>query len=335
MTPLADVLLGQGQRFARGHAQLPFHQVQPGNELGDRVLHLQAGVDLHEIELPVGIDDELHGAGVDVIDGLRGLHRRIAHRRAQRGCQERRGGFLQHLLVAALGRAFALVEVQRVAVRIGEHLDLDVARRRHVALQQHAVAAEGVGGLALAAFQLGDEVLQPVHHAHALAAATVGGLDHQREADARGFAGQRVRRLVLAGIAGDDGHARGRHQFLRTGLAAHLAHRRARGPDEHQAGRGDGIGEVGVLRQEAVAGMDGLRTGFPGRRDDGVAAQVAVRRARPADQVGLVGLAYVLGIGVRLGVHRDGADAESTAGTDDTAGDLAAVGDQDFREHGF
>jgi hypothetical protein len=48
----------------------------------------------------------------------------------------------------------------------------------HVALQQHAVAAERVAGLALAALQLRDELLHRVHDAHALAAAAVRGLDH-------------------------------------------------------------------------------------------------------------------------------------------------------------
>ena len=39
-----------------------------------------------------------------------------------------RGGFLQHLLVAALQRAVALAQVDRVAVAVGDHLELDVAR---------------------------------------------------------------------------------------------------------------------------------------------------------------------------------------------------------------
>ena len=46
----------QRQRFAGGDAQLPFDQVQAGHHLGDRMLDLQARVDLHEVEVarPVG-----------------------------------------------------------------------------------------------------------------------------------------------------------------------------------------------------------------------------------------------------------------------------------------
>ena len=40
------------------------------------------------------------------------------------------GRFLDQLLVAALERAFALAELNDVAVRVAEDLDLDVSRAR-------------------------------------------------------------------------------------------------------------------------------------------------------------------------------------------------------------
>ena len=79
--------------------------------------------------------------------------------------------------------------------------------------------------------------------------------------------------------------------------------------------------------------MDRLRTGRLRDFDDRVAAQVAVLRARAADAMRFVGEAHVLRIGVGVGEHRDGADAEPARGTDDPAGDFAAVGDEDFVEH--
>jgi hypothetical protein len=54
-----------------------------------------------------------------------------------------RGRLLEHLLVAALHRAVALEEVDAVALRVAEDLDLDVARAHQVFLDQHAVVAEG------------------------------------------------------------------------------------------------------------------------------------------------------------------------------------------------
>ena len=62
-----------------------------------------------------------------------------AHRRRHAG----RGRFLDHLLMAALQRAIALEQMHGVAVIVGEHLHLDVARPRDIFLDQHAIVAEG------------------------------------------------------------------------------------------------------------------------------------------------------------------------------------------------
>ena len=55
--------------LARGDADLPGDEVEPGHELGDRVLHLQPGVHLQEVELAVLVE-ELDRAGVVVAAGL-------------------------------------------------------------------------------------------------------------------------------------------------------------------------------------------------------------------------------------------------------------------------
>ena len=157
---LRDLMLRFRQTFASGDAQLPFDQIQPGDVFGDRMLHLQARVDFHEVEATILADDEFDRAGVLVIDRMPGLHRRRAHRFAQFRREERRGRFLQHFLIATLRRAFALVEMDHLAVRVAEDLDLDVARMFDVALQQHAVAAERVARFALAAFEIRQELAE-------------------------------------------------------------------------------------------------------------------------------------------------------------------------------
>jgi hypothetical protein len=116
------------------------------------------------------------------------------------------------------------------------------------------------------------------------------------------------------GVTRHDGHASGLHQFLGPGLAAHLAHRCGFRADEDDAGRFHRIGEVGVLAEEAVAGMDRLRTGLPGDFEDRIAAQVRILRPRPADRPGLVGQAHMLRVGIGFRIHGDGADAELARG---------------------
>jgi hypothetical protein len=60
--------------------------------------------------------------------------------------EQRRRRFLDDLLVAALDRAFALAEIDDVAVLVAEHLDLDVAGIDDELLDEHAVVAErGLG----------------------------------------------------------------------------------------------------------------------------------------------------------------------------------------------
>jgi hypothetical protein len=102
--------------------------------------------------------------------------------RAGRLVEERRRGLLDDLLVAALDRAFALAEIDDVAVLVAQHLDLDVARIGDELLDEDAVVAEGG-----AASTCAGEALAPPRRrrgdAHALAAAAGRGLDHHRVAD--------------------------------------------------------------------------------------------------------------------------------------------------------
>ena len=245
---IASWCLRQRQRLAGGDAQLPLDQVQPGDGLGDRMLDLQPGVHLHEVEAQVAVaellGDELDRAGADIADRLRRRHRGRAHLGAALGAHARRRRFLEHLLVPSLHRAVALEQVDAVALRVGEDLDLDVPRPRHVALDQHMVVAEAGLGLALARRQRGGEVVGLVDPPHALAAAAGAGLDQHRVADARGLPGQQRRVVVAAVVAGHQRHAGLFHQCLRGRLAAHRADRAGRRADEDQAGIGAGLREL-------------------------------------------------------------------------------------------
>ena len=69
--------------FARRDENLFLHQVAPVNLLGDRVLHLDAGVHLDEIIMALVIDQEFHRARVLIADRLRQLDRGMAHLLAQ------------------------------------------------------------------------------------------------------------------------------------------------------------------------------------------------------------------------------------------------------------
>jgi hypothetical protein len=105
-----------------------------------------------------------------------------------------------------------------------------------------------------------------MHHAHAAPAAAAGGLDDHRIADGAAdlddFLG-----IVGQGAVGTRhaGHAGGLHGVLGADLVAHQADGFGARADEGEAGFFDALAEVGVFREEAVAGMDRLGVGDFGR----------------------------------------------------------------------
>ncbi len=161
--------------------------------------------------------------------------------------------------MAALHGAVALGQPHGVLEVVGQHLDLDVARVLQELLHVNHGVTEGVLGLGPGHVDRIDQRRLGMDHAHAAAAAAPGGLDDHRVADGAGdlhdllgIFGQR------AFGAGDAGHTGDLHRVLGRDLVAHEANGFRLGPDEDEAGLLDPFGEIGVLREEAVAGVDSV-----------------------------------------------------------------------------
>ena len=60
---------GQRERLAGGDEQLLPHEVEPRHGLGDRVLDLDPSVHLHEVEVPLRVEEALDRAGGAIPDG--------------------------------------------------------------------------------------------------------------------------------------------------------------------------------------------------------------------------------------------------------------------------
>ena len=309
----SDVGLGVAQRLAGGDPQLLADQVDSRHLLGDRVLHLQAGVHLQEEELAgVVVDQQLHRPRRDVADRPGQPHRGVAHGGPQ-GIVDRDGRrLLDDLLVAALDGALPLTEMDDIAVGIAQDLDLHMAAPAQVALQEHGVIAEAAQRLAPGSGHGLGEVGRIRDQAHALAAPASGRLDHEREADIARVAGVIGRR--------QRGHACSRGRGLGRQLVAHGLDGIGTRADPHQAGGGHRPGEAGVLGQEAVAGMHGVGAG----RDRGGHQSVAVEVAAGQPQ-GHVRLGHKRGIGVGVGVHGHAAHAHGPGGAEHPSGDLTTV----------
>ena len=144
-----DVLLRQRQLFAGGHPDHLFDQVDPGDQFGNGMLDLQPRVHLQEEEALVLAGDEFDGAGGIVVHRFCQRDRLFAHQAAGGLVEQRRRRFLDHLLIAALDRAFALAEIDHVAVLVAQHLDFDVAGIDDEFLDEDAVVAERRFGFGL------------------------------------------------------------------------------------------------------------------------------------------------------------------------------------------
>jgi hypothetical protein len=323
---------------AAGDVQLQLDQVGAGGDLGDRVLDLQAGVDLEEGEqLLARVVQELDGARAAVADG----HREPLRRRLQLGGLRRRedggGGLLDDLLVAPLHRAVADAERPRRRA-VGDHLDLDVPGAGDQALEEDDAGAEGAQGLLAGALVGVGEVLAGGHHADAAPAAARGGLEHQRVADPlpglqRVFEGR-----DLAAAPRRDRHADLFGDQLRADLVAELAHRVGARPDEGDADLLAQFGEGRVLGDEAPADPGGVGLRLDQRLLELGQVEVGARRGR-AQVVGQVGLADERGGAVGVGVEGDRLDPrpgfrrQIPDGVDEPHRGLSAVDDGDTIEH--
>ena len=115
------------ERRARRDPELGLHEVEPRDLLGDRVLHLDAGIALDEVVLArLRRHQELDGSGIDVVRGAGELHRvgmqPGAHPIVEIRCRCR----LDELLVAQLHRTVALEQVHDLALRVREDLNFDM-----------------------------------------------------------------------------------------------------------------------------------------------------------------------------------------------------------------
>jgi hypothetical protein len=203
--------------------------------------------------------------------------------------------------VAPLHRAVALAQPDRVLVLVGHHLDLDVPRVLEELLHIDGRIAERRAGLRARRLHRVDQRGFGVHHAHAAPAAAARRLDDHRVAHAAADADDllRVLRQLTLG-ARNAGHTGLDHGLLGGHLVAHHADRVGGRADESEAAAFDPLGKIGVLRQEAVTGVDGFSVGHLGGRDDRRHVEITLGRCGWPDANGFVSQLDVFGVAIGL-----------------------------------
>ena len=144
MTAQGHIGLRERQRLARRHADLQLHQIQPGDHLRHRMLHLQPRVYLEKIKVALRIHQKFHRACIGVVPRARQFYRRFAHPAAQRCIHYRRGRFLDYFLVPPLHRTFTLAQINHVSVGIAKNLNLNMPRRYQIFFEIEAPVAESI-----------------------------------------------------------------------------------------------------------------------------------------------------------------------------------------------
>ncbi|CCW19023.1 hypothetical protein EBBID32_33820 [Sphingobium indicum BiD32] len=299
---------------------------------------LKPGVHFHE-PYPIraqafrSVGDEFDRACADIVHCLGGADGGGTDGFAGGGVHAGRGRFLDHLLVAALERAVALEQVDDIAMAVAKDLHLDMAWVGDPFFEQDMVIAEAGRGLALAGGERVGEIGGSIDLAHPLAAAARDRLDKDGVADGVGLGREMGGRLVRAEIARRGGNARILHQLLGRIFQAHGGDGGWIGTDPDEACVDDRLGEFRVFGQEAIAGVDRLRAGLLGGGDDAVTQQIGFAHWRRADMDGFVGGTDMERSCIGVRIDSDGADAHRACGADDTAGDFAAIGDEEGFKH--
>ena len=324
-----QVFLLHRQVAAVGDADLLAHQVEAGDHLGHRMLDLQPGVHLDEVELAIFVE-KLDGAGAAILHALHRVDADLAHALALLGTDHRRGRFLEHFLVAPLQRTVALAEVDGIAAAVAEHLEFDMTRIAEIFLDIDGGVAERRLGLGAGLLHLGFQLGLAVDHLHPATTATGGRLDDHRIADVfrhpLGFL-DLADRAIGAGDQRDTEIAGG---LLGRDLVAHDLDMLGLGADPLDIMGLDDFGEMRVFGEEAVAGMDRVGAADFGGGDDRRDRQIAVGGGRRADADRLVGEPDVHRVGIGGAVHGDGLDAEFLGRPQYAKRNFSAIGNQDF-----
>ena len=230
------------------------------------MLDLQPRVHLHEIELAGGIEQELDRAGAHIVHRLGQRDRGAAPIRSRKAASTAgEGDLLDQLLVPPLHRAVALAEMHDIAVLVGEHLHLDVARAWSARVRAAAARRRRRAAPPSAPHRARRQARFRRDQPHAASAAAGRRLDHQRKADSRcGRGGQRGIALVVRLGARNGRHAGARARCASPPALSPICRIAAGGgPTQVSPASITALREIRVLGEEAVARMHRVGAGLP------------------------------------------------------------------------
>ena len=211
---------------------------------------------------------------------------------------------------------------------VGKDLHLDMAGALEILFDETIAAPESQLGLARRGGEGMCQVLACVQHPHATPAAAVGRLDDNRQSEFRDAGAGFVQRCDRPCAALCERRAHAACEVACSELVAQGRNDGGRRADPDDPCIDHRLREGGVLRQEAIARMDGIRARRLGNRKDLGGIQIGLGRLIPAQGIGFIGGLREGGLAVAFGIDGDCRHPQITGGALDPQGDLATVGDQ-------
>ncbi len=137
------------------------------------MLHLQARVHFQEVEIAIAVHQKFHRAGICVAGGACDFQRGLAHASRSSGCCSITGDGHSSItfLMTPLDGAFALAQVNHVAVMVAQHLNFDVPRLHHQLFDVDFVVLKGAQRFARCVANGRFQILLAIDAPHSLAAA--------------------------------------------------------------------------------------------------------------------------------------------------------------------
>ena len=174
------------------------------------------------------------------------------------------------------------------------------------------------------------QFLVVMHHGDAVAATAIGALHHDRvavgvcEVEQGTHIGHRLGQTWHGRYLGTQGHAAG------GDLIAEIHERGVVRAHPNGTGILDLLRKARHFRQESIAGVHGVRTGFVQDVDQQILVEVRVLVGVAGEQVCLVGHVHIAAIAILFGVDSHGGDTHLLGRTHYAKRNLASVRDQQF-----
>ena len=327
--------MGKGQRLTRGNTDHLLDQINAGDQLGHGMFHLQPGVHFQKIEIARRIHDKFHRARAGISNRFGQGAGLLAHRAARGLIKKGAWGLFDDFLIAALDRTFPFMQIDTIAMAVGQHLNFNMAWLGHKFFNENPIITKTGRRFVFRT----EKALSRLHiiprDPHALATAARTGFDHDRITNLPRYPHGLCLICDQAHIARHGGNTRFRRQFLRGNLVPHCLNRASGRANKGHAFGGQRRSKFRIFRQKTIARMYRLGPRLTNGLHDLVNHDIRLVGGCGADMHRLICHRNMQRIAVCIRINGNRCNAHLAGCLDDTACNLAPIGDQDLFEHGI